>query len=312
VTRAAVALLALAALAAPARAADDALREAKKQWRKLAREGRVTTLRELRAHQSAALLRQCERWLGEDDPVVQAEVFRLVAGHAAASEHRDAVAKILAAHIKLHMDERARREDREFKEACRKHGRRIPPGDQMAAGRHWKDPYDESRRELPPEIRAERALVVAMIEAIETTELKALNASLMRIFVEHHDPDVLVRVVQAFGKLKEWRTLPAMADLARIQACGRMMGGADVIGKESYETARLKWDVHKDRLWWSRPEYVPRVSRPILKAAGAITGEYFENIAALDAWLLENEPKLRAFGVEVTPQFRKRAQESQR
>jgi hypothetical protein len=103
-----------------------------------------------------------------------------------------------------------------------------------------------------------------------------------------------------------------MADLLRIQQEGRTTGGGDVIGRERFAELRLKWDVHKDRLWWSRPEYVPRIRRPVYAAAKAITGAQVSSARELDAWLLENGAALAKHGVKLSANFRARARGTQR
>jgi hypothetical protein len=297
---------------APGAAEEDLLRETRQRWGGLARAGKLDALLRLCAQPSRAVLAQCRTWVQDPDPVVSAQVIRLVARHHALVACRASAGALLEAHVKRHLAARARREQREFEAVCRKHGRRIPPTSRMAAGPGWTDPYDEQRRALPTGIKAERAHVREVVAALESTKAPELFPALAQVFREHHDPEVLVRTVRAFGALKEWRALPAMADLARIQRLGREMGGAMVIGKTEYETLRLKWDLHKDRLWWSRPEYVPRTIEPICAAASAITGKKIATVVELDAWLLANQAALKARGVKLSAEFRKRAQSTQR
>ena len=108
------------------------------------------------------------------------------------------------------------------------------------------------------------------------------------------------------------RALPAVADLARIQRYGRDVGGSHVIGEREWRTLRLKWDVHKDRLWWSRPEYMPRVVAPACAAATKITGAEITEVAELDGWLLTHPTELAEHGVKLTDAFKKRAAITQR
>ena len=193
--------------------------------------------------------------------------------------------------VVAHLSQRARKERDEFEAVCRKHGRKLPPDHEIAAGRDWTDPYDEDRRELPADIRAERALMRGVIAALEAARSDAHYAALVRIFGEHHDPEVLGRVVECFAKWKEWRALPLMADFVRIQQWGRGVGGSDVIGRKQWNEMRLKWDVHKDRLWWSRPEYAPRLIKPICAAASATTGaEVTSVVMDLDSRILIDIP----------------------
>ena len=103
-----------------------------------------------------------------------------------------------------------------------------------------------------------------------------------------------------------------MADLARIQRYGREIGGSHVIGERRWTEMRLKWDVYKDMLWWSRPEYVPRVVRPICEAASTITGAKLATVKEFDAWLLANADTLKEHGVTLSAAFRHRASVSQR
>lgn len=304
--------LVLALAHAPGVAEENLLEKTRQRWGSLARAGKLDALLRLSAQPSRAVLVQCRTWGQDPDPVVVAQVVRLVARHYARKDCRAAARKFLEAHVQQHLAARARREQQEFEAVCREHGRQIPPTSRMTAGSGWTDPYDEGRRTLPTEIKAERAHVREVVAALEGTQAPELFPVLAKIFREHHDPEVLVRTIRAFQAGKEWRALPAMADLARIQRFGREMGGALVIGKTEYETLRLKWDLHKDRLWWSRPEYVPRTVAPICEAASTITGARIATVVELDAWLLANERLLKARGVRLTAGFRKRAQSTQR
>ncbi|MHC4133474.1 MAG: hypothetical protein ACYS0K_00680 [Planctomycetota bacterium] len=304
--------LVLALAHAPGAAEEELLQETRQRWGGLDRAGKLDALLRLSAQPSRALLAQCRTWVKDPDPVVSGQVVRLVTRHHALAARRASVRAFLESHVKQHLAARARREKREFEAVCREHGRRIPPTSEMAAGADWTDPYDERRRTLPAEIKAERAHVREVVAALESTKAPELFPALARIFREHHDPEVLVRAVRAFQALKEWRALPAMADLARIQRFGREMGGAMVIGRTEYETRRLKWDLHKDRLWWSRPEYVPRTVEPICEAASAITGRKIATVVELDAWLLANQAVLKARSVTLSAAFKKRAQSTQR
>ena len=304
--------LVLALAQAPGAGEEALLKETRQRWGGLDRAEKLDALLRLGAQPSRALLVQCRTWVKDPDPVVSGQVVRVVARHHALAACRASARAFLESHVKQHLAVRARRETREFQAVCRAHGRRIPPTSRMAAGADWTDPYDERRRRLPAEIKAERAHVREVVAALESTKAPELFPALARIFREHHDPEVLLRVIRAFQALKEWRALPAMADLARIQRLGREMGGAMVIGKTEYETRRLKWDLHKDRLWWSRPEYVPRTVVPICKAASGITGEKFATVVEFDAWLLANQAALKARGVTLSAAFKKRAQSSQR
>ena len=121
-----------------------------------------------------------------------------------------------------------------------------------------------------------------------------------------------MRVIQLFGVWKDWHALVPLADLVRVQYFGREVGGGAVIGQKNYETMRLKWDVHKDRLWWSRPEYIPRIPRHVFKAVLNTTRAEVGSSTQLDAWLLEHETDLGKRGVKLSAAFRKRAQISQR
>lgn len=299
-------LLFLLCAVAPARAGD-ALDEVRAAWPKLDRDGKVAALMRLSGQPSPRVLRQCALWAADDDLLVRGQVIRLAALHFEVPACRAGTRDFLAAQTKAYLDARRLKEEREFDEVCRKYGRAIPPADQMTAGRDWQDPWDEERRELPAEVRQERQFANELVDALAALPAVDAFPSLQRLFVEHHDPEVLVRVVGAFGALGDWRALPDLADLARIQRYGREIGGSVVIGQKAWDTMRLKWDVHKDRLWWSRPEYVPRVVAPALAAAERLTGTRFRDVAALDAWLLAHEELLRGHGVKLTPEFRARA-----
>jgi hypothetical protein len=307
VTRVAAGLLVLAAFAS----AQDALRETRREWSGLDRPGKIDALLRLGMQPSAAVLKQCGAWLEDKDPLVRAQVVRLVAHCIAFQDLRPAGERMLAAYLKSHLALRARLEKAEFERVCREHGRAPPADDEMTAGRDWEDPYDEKRRPLPVEIKEERAHMREVIAAIEEARAPSLRPLLLRVFEEHHDPEVVVRTVRCFAAWNEWQALAPMADLWRIQRYGRELGGRDVIGRERYEDMRLRWDVHKDRLWWSRPEYVPRVSRPIAEAASAITGASLETCRELDAWLLSHGETLREHGVKLSKAFLRRARTSQ-
>ena len=181
----------------------------------------------------------------------------------------------------------------------------------MTAGANWTDPYDVNRK-LPADILAERLHMREVIAAIESSGSHALQQSLVAIFREHHDPAVLVRVVEAFESSRDWHALADMADLIRIQQHGRTLGGGAVIGHKVYNTMKLKWDVYKDQLWWSRPEYVPRTIRPICKAASKITGVNLRSAREIDGWLLKHVGKLKEHGVVLSSAFIERAGVSQR
>ena len=297
--------------AAPAPAAEP-LQEVRRQWSKLDRAGKLDGLLRLGAAPSRPGLAQCRTWLKDEDPVVRAHVVRLVAAHCAVQGCRVSAEGLIAEYVKGQLAARARRERKEFEQVCREHGRTAPPGDQIAAGKDWTDPYDEKRRRLPGDIKAERVHMREVIAAVEGVKSPELYPILRSVFDQHHDPEVVVRAVRAFQATREWRALPAMADLARIQRYGREMGGAMVIGKRKYETLRLKWDVHKDRLWWSRPEYVPRAIDPVCEAASAVTGARITTVTELDAWLLANEAALSKHGVKLSAAFKKRAAATQR
>ncbi len=283
----------------------DALADAKKQWGGLDRDGKIVLLMRLAAlaPEAPSLPDLCATWLKDDDPLVRGHVARLLATCGPRAETP------LAAYVATHLKERARREQREFDEVCRVHGRKLPAPGAMQAGAKWKDPWDEAVRPLPAEVREERAHMFEVIHALASV---GGDAALERIFAEHHDPEVLLRVIDVWKARRCWAALPAMADLARIQQFGRAMGGGAVIGEELFTMLQLKWDVHKDRLWWSRPEYVPRASRPIADAASEITGGMIRTARELDGWLLANEKTLAERGVRLAPEFRARAAETQR
>ena len=303
------AALLCALLAAPA---DDALAELQELWPELTAPGRVKHLDKLARHRSTAILAQAQRWLRDEDPRVRAAVVRVIASGATDPQLRRRAEGMIAAYLKSHMSARAKREQREFRDVCREHGTELPPDNEIAAGRDWTDPYNEHRRKLTPEIALEREHMRAILAAIEEARAKELRPMILRVFHEHHDPDVVVRVIELFGAWKDWHALVPMADLLRIQYFGREVGGGVVIGKKNYETLRLKWDVHKDRLWWSRPEYVPRIPRHVFKAVLDTTGAEVNSSTSFDAWLLEHEDDLGKHGVKLSAAFRKRVQISQR
>lgn len=312
-TRAAWWVVLLAALSA--RAERDDLAALKKQWPQLERSGKIDACTRLLGKADAQVLRLCEDLLSrEDDPVVEGELVRLIAAHAVAvPELRARAARALVRRADALLDARAKKEKAEFDAVCREFGRTIPPGGAQGEGRDWVDPWDEERRTLPEETRHERLRARALVEALRTIGKPEATAPLMRFLEEHHDPEVVVAAVRAVGELHVWGALPALADLVRIQEQGRALGGADVIGREPYETLRLKWDVHKDRLWWSRPEYLPRARLPILEEAGRIVGrDAFRDARGLDRWLLANEELLGRRGVQLSPTFKSRAAASAR
>ena len=206
-------------------AADDPLADLRKRWKKLDRAARIDGLLRLQSLRTAAVVSQSRSWLkGEEDPLVRAQLVRLLVACGREPDLATRAHKAVADYFDAHLDWRQRQEDREFKLVCKKHGTKIPPGTASGHGSTYEDPYDEERRELPPEIRAERAHMLEVIAAVEQIENDALLKPLMRIFLEHHDPEVLVRVVRSFAERKAWRTLPAMADLWRIQEQGRAVG----------------------------------------------------------------------------------------
>jgi len=291
------------------------LKAARKAWSGWTPKERIAALEGLAAAPSRALLGQVGTWLGaEEDPGVRAKLVAVAARHADEKKLARRARRIVEQYVDGHLERRRRREEREFKRVCREHGTTLPPDDEIAAGRNWRDPWDEASRKLPEETRAERAHVLALVAALRAhgAEERVFGPALLRLFEEHHDPKVLVALIEAFGALKEWRALPAMADLWRPLELGRMVGGSHVIGEKEWRGMRLKWDVHKDRLWWSRPEYVLHAAAPIREAARAITGRDFESVAALDAWLLGNERELKRHGARLDAGFRRRAAASRR
>jgi len=291
------------------------LATARKAWSGWTPKERIGALEELAATPSRTLLRQVGTWLGaEGDAGVRAKLVAVAARHADEEKLARRARRIVEKYVEGHLERRRRREEREFQEVCREHGTTLPPDDEIAAGRNWRDPWDEASRKLPEETLAERVHVLALVAALRAHGAgeRVFGPALLRLFEEHHDPKVLVALIEAFGALKEWRALPAMADLWRPLELGRTVGGSHVIGEKRWREMRLKWDVHKDRLWWSRPEYVLHAAAPIRKAARAITGRDFEGVAALDAWLLGNERELKRHGVRLDRAFRRRAAASPR
>jgi len=305
---AALALVAARALADPA---EDALKELKQAWPSLDAAGRAKGVEALEPYRTPAILAQCKVWIGDKEPAVRAAVVRIVAVYCSDTKLRPPAIGILVAYLDGLLDLRQRREAEEFAAVLKEFGRKIPPDNQMAAGADWEDPYDPKRRPLPPEIVAERAHLRAILAALLEVRAKELRPALMRLFREHHDPEVLASAIACLAAWRMWEALPEIADLARVQSQGRAVGGGDVIGREKYETMRLKWDVHKDRLWWSRPEYLPRLSRALVEAGGAIAGTTLESVRELDAWLLSHEAELAAHGVKLTAEFRARARSTQ-
>ncbi len=310
VNRATLAFLILTS--AFARADETTFQQLKKNWRTHSADRRIEELARLETLQTGALVRQCKSWLDDKNIRVRTAVLRVVGRCATDSKLRVASEKIVSDYLTRHLGDRAKREKSEFSRICKKYGRKIPSDTEMAAGADWKDPYDEQRLRLPGAILAERVHMRALIAFVEQARMRALLPLLMRVFAKHHDPEVLVRLVKLFDAWREWRALPAMADLARIQQFGRQVGGKDVVGAKLYETRRLKWDVHKDRLWWSRPEFVPRVSRPITHAASTITGAEIRTARELDGWLLSHESELKTKRVTLTGSFKARARATQR
>ncbi len=305
-------LLLLLATAVSGDPASDAAKELKRLWGSLDAPRRIEALRALEPAPSAALLRECKGWLAEKDPAVRGAVAKAAAACATIPTLREQARALLADYLHKQLDARARREQEEFEAVCRKYGRAIPPDNEMAAGADWKDPYDPKRRALPEEIVAERGHMRAVLEAAGGAGGEALRDAARRVFREHHDPEVVALSATCLGTLRAWAALPELADLLRIQSYGREVGGADVIGREPYETMRLKWDVHKDRLWWSRPEYVPRTGKAIREAASAIVGLPLESCGAFDRWMLDHETELAAQGVTLDAAFRRRAASTQR
>ncbi|MEE8104645.1 MAG: hypothetical protein V3T86_03825 [Planctomycetota bacterium] len=301
----------LAAIAAPSADADEALEGLDKRWKKLTGDEKIEELGALDNVRSPDLIAYCKRWLADPNVRVRTALVQVLAHTAIDNELRERAEKVLALYLDKHLDWRADEEKREFNRVCKKYGRSIPPDSEMQAGPNWQDPWDEDKRTLPGMILAERKHMMGVLASIEEARCRSLRQQLQRLFREHHDPEVLVRVVKLFGAWKEYRLLPDMADLARIQAEGRMVGGTDA-GNKDYETQRLKWDVHKDRLWWSRPQYVTRVSYPIAEAASKTTGAEIRFARDLDAWILANESLLRKKGVPITSAFRRRAATTQK
>ena len=291
-------------LAAPA---DADLKELRKQWTKLDREAKVEGLRRLGAHPSGPVVAQAEKWLRDKDPLVRGQVVRLLAISSLDPKLHSRATRAVLGYVDAHLAWRARKEKKEYADVCREFGRKIPEGPATGQGSRYEDPYDEQRRPLPEEIREERRHTGDVIAALEAMVGAETLGALLRVFREHHDPEVLVRAVEAFGKRGDWRALPAMADLLRIQEQGRAMGGGAVIGEEKYRTLRLKWDLHKDRLFWSRPEYVLRVAAPIRTTASALLGVRITSAVQLDRWLLEHARELAEHDVRLTSAFRARA-----
>jgi len=303
------AALLLVLLAAPA---DEALADLRELWPELTTPGRIKHLAGLKPHRTAAILTQAKAWLKDGEPLVRAHVFVVVANCATDPKLRRRAEAVLTGYLKAHMGERARKEKQEFAAVCRKHGRKLPPDDEIQAGKDWTDPYDEKRRKLPDDIKVEREHTRILLAAVEEARAKSLRPVLWRVFHEHHDPEVVVRVIALFGAWKEWNALVPMADLVRPQYFGREVGGGMVIGHKNYANMRLKWDAHKDRLWWSRPEYMPRIPRHVFQAVLETTGATVASSTQLDAWLLGNEEPLAKHGIKLSTAFRKRAQISQR
>lgn len=301
-TRALCALAILASLAAA-----DPLAELRKRWPSLDAAARITALADLERQPPEGALAQCRAWLSDPSGAVQTAAARVIAACGKDPDQRARAEAALGAHIDRRLEARARREAEEFEEVCRKFGRQVPPDDEISAGVDWRDPWDEQRRPLVPEAREERDSWRSLIDAVEKAGLRGLAPRVVRLFREHHDPEVLVRAVRLFEAWREWSALPDMADLARIQAEGREVGGSPVIGEEVYRALRLRWDVHRDRLWWSRPEYVPRVAGPIYRAASAVTGTTIDSTRELDRWIIEHETDLKARGIRLSPEFKARA-----
>jgi len=258
------------------------------------------------------MVSQLASWLPDKEPRVRAALVRALLRCSKQPPLEASSVAAVDAYLGRWLKARADAEKSEFREVVRKFGKDLPPDDRIAAGRDWEDPWDETRRKLPAEAKAERAHALALVDAIERAEAKGLAPSLLRAFREHHDPEVLCRLARCFGAWKEWGALLEMADLARIQAEGRGVAGSAVVGEEAWSTMRLKWDVHKDRLWWSRPEYVPRVSRPVFEAATAIVGSPVASARELDRWILDHEKELAERGIRLDAAYRRRASETQR
>jgi hypothetical protein len=264
---------------------------------------------------SAAVLAQCRTWLDDADPLVRGQVARLVSAHGTVPALRTQAIKALVDYVERHLAWRRKQEAREFDRVCREHGTELPPDGRIAAGADWRDPWDEYLRKIADEALAERAHMREVVGALEGFEGDPARSALLAIFAEHHDPEVVVRVIAALGARREWAALQPIADLARIQRYGRAVGGGAVIGAKQWRDLRLKWDLHKDRLWWSRPEYMPRILKPAFEAACAITGEpviEIGSVRALDKWLLDNTDRMKKEGAPLTRDFANRAAETQR
>lgn len=299
-------VLALLAGAAPA---GEAVGELAARWNSLDPAARAKALDALLP--SPALLARCRAWIADGDAEVRLAVVRALLRCVPDPALRAKAAAAVAEYVERRLDLRAAREKKEFAEVLREHGRKIPPDSETAAGSDWQDPYDPDRRKPPVEFLAERAHMRGVLLAMKGADAKELRPPVLRLFREHHDPEVLRAALDCLGAWRAHEALLDIADLARVQKQGREVGGADVVGREAYETMRLKWDVHKDRLWWSRPEYAPRLSLPLLEAASAIVGAPLESIRDLDAWILANEAALAAKGVRVSAEFRARARSTQ-
>lgn len=301
-------LLALALLAGVA-PAGDTVGELAACWGSLDPAARAKALDALPP--SPALLARCRAWIADEDAEVRLAVVRALLRCVPDPPLRAKAATAVAAYVERRLELRAAREKKEFADVLREHGRKVPPDSEMAAGAEWQDPYDPERRKPPAEILAERAHMRGVLLAMKGADAKELRRPVLRLFREHHDPEVLRAALDCFAAWRAHEALLDVADLARVQKQGREVAGADVVGREAYETTRLKWDVHKDRLWWSRPEYVPRLSGPMLEAASAIVGAPLGSIRELDAWILANEAALAAKGVRVSAEFRARARSTQ-
>ncbi len=309
-----VTALAVLGLLAPRAAAEDSaelLAALRAQWKSGSVEHKLTELEKLELVADAAALEQSLLWLKNADPAVAGGLIRLIGACARREKLRPQAEKAVRDYLALHLTQRQKREDKEFKAVRRKYGSTLPPRKGMTAGPDWQDPYDERKRQIPKEILAERALMKTIAAVVARDKLRAALPQLGRAFQEHHDPQVLVYLAEAFGSLQEWRALPDMADVLRIQFHGRMIGGGAVIGAESWSKMRLKWDVHKDRLWWSRPEYVMRVRRPIFEAFRKMTGKEVLSAREVDRWLLAHEAELQRHGVKLDGAFKARARTSQ-
>ncbi|MHC4956981.1 MAG: hypothetical protein ACYTGN_01300 [Planctomycetota bacterium] len=306
------AALIVALLAPGLCAGDETFEILEERWPAYSPGQKAAAVRRWAKKPSAGLLAAVERWLAaEKDPVAQGALVTALLEHNTSKPWRARVKRALERHMRARLKARAKRERDEFNALHRKLKRKLPPDTEIAAGRNWTDPYDETVRKPTPEILAERASMVEIVTAIEASNDRALLPVLLSVLAEHHDPAVLARIVAAFGARKDWKALLPMTDLARIQVVGREVGGSHVIGETRWNTMRLKWDVYKDQLWWSRPEYVPRVVRPTLQAANAITGAKVGSIRELDAWILANAALLKKHDVVVSDAFRHRASRSQ-